>query len=114
MTEIRIDSFLAVLAFALIGAFAHWFKMKRAGRVGGTFFDYLVADFPGRSMATGFALVAATWLSVTSGAADLISPVLLWASLKAGVLNIASVNSAVTAIAVGYALDSGINKGGEQ
>jgi len=114
MTDIRIDSFLMVLAMAYLGAFAHWFKMKRAKRVMGTFFDYLIADYPGRSVATGFAIVAAAWLSATSGTADLINPQLLWASLVAGVLNIQSVNGVMVAIAVGYALDSGINKGGDQ
>lgn len=114
MTGIRIDSFLMVLAMAYLGAFVHWYKMKRATRVLGTFFDYLVADYPGRSVATGFAIVAAAWLSATSGTADLINPQLLWESLVAGVLNIQSVNGIVAAIAVGYALDSGINKGGDQ
>lgn len=114
MTGIRIDSFLMVLVMAYLGAFAHWYKMKRATRVLGSFFDYLIADYPGRSMATGLAIVAAAWLSATSGTADLINPQLLWESLIAGVLNIQSVNGIVAAIAVGYALDSGINKGGDQ
>lgn len=112
MTDIRIEDIVTVVFFAYIGAFYHWFMMKKDKRAQGTFWDYLVADYPGRSIATGAAIIFTSWMSVTSGASVLIHPDILWIKLSNGLIDVASVNGIVSAIAIGYMLDSGINKGG--
>lgn len=111
MQEINIFSFLAVLSLQSVGVFAHWYKMKRNKRAMGTFYDYMISDYPGRSAATVFVLIGAAWLSVTSGAADLINPELVFTMLSKGILHVASVNGMVSAAVAGYTLDSVVNKG---
>ena len=111
MQEINLMSFVAVLVLQAIGAAAHWYKMKRAKRVNGTFYDYLVADYPGKSAATGFVLLGAAWLSATSGMADNINPSLVIAMLSSGILHVPTVNGLIAAVTAGYAFDSLLNKG---
>jgi hypothetical protein len=111
MSEINIWSFLSVVLFQLVGAYFHWRKMHKAKRVTGTFWDYLVADSPGHSVATGLAILSAAWLSTSSGAGDLINPELVVTMLANGILHVPSVNGIVAAIAAGYMFDSMINKG---
>lgn len=110
MIEINIYSFLAVLFFQCVGAFSHWFKMKKTSRAQGTFIDYMIADYPGRSVATGAVFVVAAWMSAISGAADNINPELMWALLSKGILHAPSINGIIAAITAGYALDSMANK----
>ena len=112
MQEINLLSFLAVLSFQIAGAFFHWLKMKRVDRVMGTFVDYLIADAPGRSVATGAALFAAAWVSATSGAADNINPEVLWGLLASMKLHVASINGILAAITSGYFFDSVLNSDG--
>ena len=112
MTEIPLGSFLTVILFAYLGAYIHWRMMKRDKRVQGTFWDYLVADYPGKSITTGVAILGSGWISVTSGASALINPAVLWVALSNGTIPIQSINGIVSAVAIGYMLDSGLNKGG--
>lgn len=113
MSEINIYSFAAVLLVSYLGAYFHWRKMKKQGRVGGTFWDYLVADRPGRSMGTGAAILGATWLNVTSGLGDNLNPELVWQLLAAGKLHVPTFAAIATSFLSGYGLDSQINRSEE-
>lgn len=111
MTEINLWSFLSVFFFQVIGALAHYRKLKQTKRRRGGYFDYLFADKPGRSTAVFLALLASSWLACTSGKADLLNPEMLWELLAAGKLHIASIDAVVSAILFGYAFDSIADKG---
>lgn len=111
MKEISLYSFLAVVVFQYIGAYAHFRKLKYSKRVRGSYFNYLFADSRNKSAATGVLMLGSAWFSCTAGTADLINPQLVWAFLEAGVLHVPSISAALTAIAFGFAFDSGANKG---
>ena len=110
MSEINKWSFLSVLIFQIIGVYAHWRKLIKTDRAAGTFFDYLFADHPGNSAATGIAIIGAAWLSTSSGASDLINPELVYTMLSKGILHVPSINGVIAALTAGYALDSMLNK----
>ena len=114
MEDINALSFGTFLLLSFFGAWWHWNKMRREGRVAGTFKDYLLADHPANSMATGAMLLAATWAAATSGTADLVNPQLIVTMLMAGKLHVASFNAIGSAFIIGYGFDSIINKGGNQ
>ena len=113
MNEINLYSFLAVLAVSYLGAYAHWRKMKRQGRVRGSFWDYLVADSPVHSMGTGAAILGATWLNVTSGLGDNLNPELVWSLLASGKLHVPTIAALATSFLSGYGLDSQFNRRAE-
>jgi len=110
MTEINLYSFLSVFAFQMLGATAHWLKMKRTKRVRGNIVGYYFGDQQGKSTATFILLIGSAWFSCTSGIGDLLNPSLLWSYLENGSLHITSVNSVLAAITAGYAFDSISNK----
>ena len=110
MTEINLWSFIAVLAVSYLGAYAHWRKMKKQGRVAGTFWDYLAADNPAHSAGTGVAILGTTWLNVTSGLGDNLNPELVVALLAAGKLHVPTIAALATSFLSGYGLDSQFNK----
>ena len=110
MSQINLWSFLSVLVFQMFGVYTHWRKMMKTDRAAGKFFDYLFADRPGNSAATGVAIVGAAWLSTSSGAGDLINPELMYTMLSKGILHVPSINGIVAAITAGYAFDSMINR----
>ena len=112
MTEINLWSFLSVVTLQLVGAYVHWRKMRKTKRVTGNFYDYIIADSPGHSVATGLAILSAAWLSTSSGAGDLINPELMVAMLSKGILHVPSINGVIAALTAGYALDSVLNKSG--
>jgi len=114
MTEINLYTFISVLSVSYLGAYAHWRKMKRQGRVAGSFWDYLVADSPAHSMGTGAAILGATWLQVTSGLGDNLNPELVLALLVAGKLHVPTIAALATSFLSGYGLDSQFNKSGEE
>ena len=114
VTEISIASFLAFLLLSIIGAYWHYRKVCKAGRHMGSLWDYLVSDYPGRSISVGVALIGTSWITATSGTADFINPELVWATLTAGKLHIPSITVAYLAIQSGYTWDSQINKGGNE
>jgi hypothetical protein len=110
MNEVNLYSFLSVFAFQMLGATAHWLKMKRTKRIRGNIFGYYFGDQKGKSTATFIMLVGSAWFSCTSGIGDLLNPSLLWSYLEKGSLHITSVNAVLAAITTGYAFDSMSNK----
>ncbi len=113
VTEVNLWSFLAYLALMLAGCWYHWHKMVKEGRVAGTFKDYLLADYPGRSVATILLVIGAAWTSASAGLADNINPELLWGMLMAAKLSVAPINACFSALISGYGIDSLANKGGK-
>ena len=111
MNEVNVYSFLAVLFFQCVGVYVHWRKMKRGKRATGKFIDYMLADYPGRSVATFVVLLGSAWISASSGTADNINPEVLWALLVNAKLHGASINGIIAALTAGYAIDSIANKG---
>lgn len=111
MIELSLYSFLSVVWFQMIGAWAHFKKMKQNKRVRGTYFDYLVSDSPNKSAATGILMLGSAWFSITAGNGDLLNPILLWEFLTKGILHVPSINAVLTAIMTGYTFDSVMNKG---
>jgi hypothetical protein len=110
MNEVNLYSFLSVFAFQMLGATAHWLKMKRTKRIRGNIFGYYFGDQQSKSTATFILLVGSAWFSCTSGIGDLLSPSLLWSYLENGSLHITSINGILAALATGYAFDSMSNK----
>jgi hypothetical protein len=113
MEDINALSFATFLILSFTGAWYHWRKMKNESRVMGTFRDYLFADSPTNSLATGVMLLVAAWTAATSGTADLVNPQLIVTMLMAGKLHIASFNAVGGAFIIGYGFDSLVNKGGK-
>lgn len=111
MTEISILSFLSFFVLSALGAYWHYRKMRKTGRHNGTLFDYLFADYPGKSAAVWMALLGSSWAMATTGTADFINPELVWATLLAGKLHVPSIGVAALAVQSGYAFDSMLNKG---
>ncbi|MEK6849142.1 MAG: hypothetical protein AABY01_01080 [Nanoarchaeota archaeon] len=114
MESISIASFIAFLIMSTAGAWWHYRKVLKSKRHIGTLWDYLIADYPGRSGAVGIALVGASWAAATGGTADFINPELVWTMLLAGKLHIPSVTIAAMAFGTGYMFDSQLNKGGAE
>ena len=110
MNEVNLWSFLSVFSFQMLGATAHWLKLKRTKRIRGNLLSYYFADQQGKSTATLILLLGSAWFSCTSGIGDLLNPQLLWSYLANGSLHITSVNSVLAAITTGYAFDSISNK----
>jgi len=111
MIEINLYSFFAVVFFQILGAWAHFKKMKQSKRVRGTYFDYLFSDSPNKSAATGILMLGSAWFSITAGNGDLLNPQLLWEFLHRGILHVPSINAVLTAVIAGYAFDSAVGKG---
>lgn len=111
MTEINLWSFLSVFLFQMLGALAHFRKLKTTKRVRGTYFDYLFSDDMNKSAATIIMLAGSAWFSCTSGNGDLLNPELLWNLMQNGILHVPSVNMLLAALTAGYAFDSISNKG---
>ncbi len=97
---------------SLLGLWAHWVKKRTRDEVSGKFIDYLFADYPGRSIGTGFVLLGMAFTAVQTGAADAIDMRLIWAMLKIGNLYLPTFNALAGAFALGWTVDSAINKGG--
>ena len=114
MSEINLYSFLSVFAFQLLGATAHWLKMKRSKRVRGPVIDYYFGDQQGKSAAVFFLLIGSAWFSCSTGTGDLLNPQLLWSYLEQATLHVSSINAVLAAITMGYAFDSMTNKAGEK
>ena len=110
MNDKNLNSFLSVFAFQMIGATAHWLKMKRTKRTRGNIFGYYFGDQQGKSTATFIMLIGSAWFSCTSGFGDLLNPTLMWSYLEKGSLHITSINAILAAITTGYAFDSVSNK----
>ena len=111
METISIASFASFLALSVAGAYWHYRKVCRTGRHYGSLWDYLFADYPGRSGTVGIMLVGSAWLTATSGTADFINPLLVWELVRHGELHVPSIAVAYLAVQSGYAFDSSINKG---
>lgn len=111
MNEINLYSFIAVLVFQFIGAWAHFRKLRQTKRARGNYWNYLVYDSPNKSAATGVLMIGSAWFSCTSGTGDLVNPELLWTFLQKGILHVPSINAVMTSIIAGYAFDSVSNKG---
>lgn len=114
MQSIDILSFVTFFILMLVGAYLHYIKLCKQGRHFGGLVDYLVADYPGRTVSVGIALLTASWAACTAGVADAINPELVWTMLMAGKIHIPSVTIAVGAVVAGAGFDSQLNKGGAE
>jgi hypothetical protein len=114
MDSINLISLFVFILCALLGAVAHWFKKLRRGEVQGNLVGYLFADSPGRTATTFIVIVGAAITAATTGALDGLDIAVAWAYLKVGNLPMPTAHVLVAAFTLGWATDSGINKGGAQ
>lgn len=112
--NISIGSFLMYFALTVLGAYRHYLVVCKSGRHMGSLWDYLVSDYPGKSMKVGVALLGYSLAMAASGTADFINPELVWETLKAGQIPLASIPLATLAIQSGYHFDSEFNKGSNE
>lgn len=115
ITEIDLWSFATFIIVAYFGVWWHWRKMKRAGRISGTFRDYLFYDYPGSTFGVGASVFLASWVQATTGIAAWLNPELLWAMIAAGKVKL-TIGTAIggafsAAFFTGYGLESWLNKG---
>ena len=104
-----------VFLLMLLGAFGHWLNKKRVGEVSGNLIDYLFAEHPGYTMATGGSIFTAALVASMSGVADIIDPRLLWAMVtETASIPARSLIALALAVQSGWQLDSLINKGGKE
>lgn len=111
MTEVNLWSLLSVFLFQLVGALAHFRKMKKTKRVRGGYLDYVFADTPSRSAALFILLLGSSWIACTSGKADNLNPELLWALITHAKLHVPSIDALVSAVIYGFAFNSMVDKG---
>lgn len=111
MESINLLSLFVFILFALIGAIAHWFKKKRRGEVQGNLVSYLFADSPGRTGMTIVVIVGMAISAATTGALDGLDVAVAWAYLKVGNMPMPTAHALVAAFTLGWAADSGINRG---
>jgi hypothetical protein len=114
MESIDLLSFITFFLVMLVGSYAHYRKVCKQGRHFGTLFEYVIADYPGKSASVGLVLIGASWAACTSGMADSINPELVYSMLSQGKIHIPSVTVAVFAWSAGWAFDSALNKGGAE
>lgn len=112
---INLYSLSLVLALMVMGALAHWTKKKLFNEISGNLVDYLFMDYPGRTAATGTAIIAAAGAAAVSGAADIIDPRLIWSMVQqTASLPAMSLFAIGGAFQSGWSFDSLLNKGGKQ
>lgn len=111
MTDVNIYSLATVFFLQCLGAYEHWRVMKKANRVGGTFWNYLTDDRPRNSAVTYILLGLSAWGACVSGIAVNINPSVVWTMLTHGQLNAAFIATLITSITTGYGFDSRFNKG---
>lgn len=102
---------LIFIAVGLLGMWAHWFKKARRNELGGRFIDYLVADYPGNTLATLLVFIGS---SVTAASAGMISGLDVGLAIdlvKQGSLHMPTISALAGGFMLGWTLDSGINKG---
>jgi hypothetical protein len=113
MESINLISLAVFILFALIGAVAHWGKKKRRGEVQGNLVGYLFADSPGKTGMTVIVIVGAAITAATTGALDGLDVAVAWAYLQVGNIPMPTAHALIAAFTLGWAADSGINKGGQ-
>lgn len=109
MSEVRIDSFLIVLAFMYLGVIRHYFNLKKTRRTTATLYAYLITGTKKQAAKHG-AIFAGAIAVCISGIGDWVNPQLLWNSLIVNqVINLQALAVALTFIAAGYQADSESN-----
>lgn len=111
MDSINLISLFVFIIFALLGAIAHWVKKKRRGEVQGNLVSYLFADSPGSTGMTVLVIVGAAITAATTGALDGLDVAVAWAYLKVGNMPMPTAHALTAAFTLGWAADSGINRG---
>lgn len=114
MEKINIGSLLVFILFSLIGAIAHWWKKKERGEIQGNLIAYLFADSPGSTGMTLFVISGAAITAATTGALDGLDVSVTLAALKQWQIPMSTAHALIAAFTLGWAVDSGINKGGSQ
>lgn len=111
MQSMSIVPFLLVVLAGFAGMSGHWLKKKHRKELKGSFFDYIFADYPGRTFSTVTMLLGAAFTASSTGLLDGLDAGQAIAMLRQWQLHIPTVNSLVEAFMLGWMLDSGINKG---
>ena len=111
MQTLNIASFLIFTLAGFIGMAAHFAKKKKRGELQGRFVDYLVADYPGRTLSTVAVFLGASFTAATTGMLDGLDIERALDLAQLGQLHIPTINALVGAFMLGWMLDSGINKG---
>lgn len=111
MEIIKLNALLIFIGFGLLGMVAHYVKKRGRGEVAGSPIDYFLADYPGRTVATITAFLAASLTAATTGAINGLDPSTFFAALRHGGLHVPSMSVMVSAFTLGWMFDSGINKG---
>lgn len=111
MKDIQISIGLIMLVAGLLGMYIHFRVAKHDGRELGKFFDYLMADNPGKTGLTLFAYVGAMSTLFALGSFDQLRLDAFIAALRNGYLYAPMAQGVAQAITAGYMADSMLNKG---
>lgn len=111
MQNIQLIPLLLFILLGLLGMWAHWLKKSRRGELAGTFRDYMLADYPGRSFSTIAVFAGMAFAAATTGSLDGLDLGQFAALIRQGQVHIPTINALAAGFMLGWMLDSGINKG---
>lgn len=109
--SLNILTLLIFMSFAFLGAIIHWAKKKLRGDIRGNLIDYLFADHPGGTGQMAAFIVFAAWGAASTGALDGLNWDVTMAYLKVWNIPWPTIHVLAGAITIGWAADSGLNKG---
>lgn len=112
MKMFNVMSFLLVLVLLLSGAIANWCDMKLKKQVGGNLFDYIFADHPLRSFASGSTLFGAAVAMAFSESAKIVDPILILQQIYDGIIPATTFFMLSGIFTTGWIMDKLANKGG--
>lgn len=111
MKDLQLVPLLLFIFVGFAGMAVHWLKKHKRGEVIGTFYDYMMADYPGRSISTVTVFVGLAFTAAATGSLDGIDLAQFVAQLGQGGIHMSTINTLTTGFMLGWTLDSGINKG---
>lgn len=111
MKDLQLLPLLIFIAAGFAGMSAHWLKKHKLGEVSGTFYDYMVADYPGRSASTVFVFFGTAYVAAATGSLDGLDLAQFISALASGNVHASTINTLASGFMLGWTLDSGINKG---
>lgn len=110
--NININQLVLFIVIGMLGIYAHWYKKTRRDELRGRFIDYLIADYPGRTMSTLAVFLGASFTAASQGAISGLDMQLAVKMLGQGQLYWPTFGVISSAFMLGWTCDSGINKGG--
>lgn len=111
MQTINLLTLTIFVAAGLAGIWAHWFKKHKRAELLCTFREYLLEDYPGRSMSMIGVFIGMSFAAAASGAINGLDLAIAWSLIKHGTVHVPTVSVISSAFMLGWTLDSAINKG---